>query len=63
MDSMERNEVEAEMEDEDRFIEFNAGADTSPKPPGITIPEIVTPEPMVGLDGDPGAGLATVCLL
>ena len=26
VDTMERNEVEGEMEDEDRFIEFNAGA-------------------------------------
>ena len=54
---MERNEVQADMEDEDNFIEFNAGADTaSPKPstvPGITIPEIVTPEPIAG---DPDAG-------
>ena len=26
VDTMERNEVEGEMEDEDHFIEFNAGA-------------------------------------
>ena len=61
VDTMERNEVQADMdEDEDNFIEFNAGADTaSPKPstvPGITIPEIVTPEPIDGLGGDPDAG-------
>ena len=57
VDTMERNEVQADMEDEDNFIEFNAGADTSPKPstvPGITIPEIVTPEPIAG---DPDAGI------
>ena len=63
---MERNEVQADIEDEDNFIEFNAGADTSPKPstvPGITIPEIVTPEPIAGIDGDPDAGDLDVFLI